>query len=165
MANTSPFMEKFKAQNAPLGGTAPAVVPVAPVATAPAPTAEPVAKPKILELAEKDLLSMIEKIQSNLDSLKTQKSESVDSLELLKLSCSKVLREATHKVLDLEKTVEDMRALAHELELSQKGMETAKKTIEERSAAFRRERDAFLKMRSMTEKEFYELVNAVNDQK
>lgn len=166
MAAQNPFLTQDKKPAAPTAfagtsqvqATQPANKPAVPIVEKEKTVVE---KPKILELAEKDLLAMIEKIQSNLDSLKTQKSESVDTLELLKLSCAKVLREATHKVIDLESTVSKMETLSHELEMTQKGMSTARETIEQRSSAFRRERDAFLKMRSMTEKEFYALVAEV----
>jgi hypothetical protein len=116
-------------------------------------------QPRIIELAEKDLNEIIEKLQSNLDSLKEQKSETPDHLSLMKLSCAKVLREAAHKVTELQETVAKMRSLSDEVRTRQMGLDEAIEKNGKRSAAFRTERAAFIKLKAMSEKEYYALVN------
>lgn len=126
---------------------------------------EPAAKPSILVMAEKELSEMIGKLQSNLDSLKAQKAETPDQMELIKLSCAKVLREATYKLGELEETVAEMRTMSRDVEQKHKGLEQAKQVLNERSSTFRNERDAFIKMRGMSEKEFYELAAKIQEEK
>lgn len=119
------------------------------------------AQPKFLAMAKADLDSMIEKLHANLDSLKAQKQETPDQMELLKLSCAKVLREATFKVGEMLDTVDKMKVMSDEMQRRQQGLDKAVNNINEKSAAYRNERDAFMKIKSLTEKEYYELVNHV----
>lgn len=120
-------------------------------------------KPRILVLAEKELSAMIEKLQSNLDSLKAQKEENPDHLSLIKLSCAKVLREATHKVAEMEETVQKMRTVSEEARTRQMNLDTAIENNRKRSISFRTERAAFIKLKGMSEKEYYALVNELMD--
>lgn len=116
-------------------------------------------EPRILTIVEKELEEMISRLQSNLDSLKEQKAETPDHMSLMKLSCAKVLREATHKVLEMQGTVTKMRTLHDEIRTKQKNFDDAIAKNRHRSEAFRTERAAFIKLRSMSEKEYYVLVN------
>lgn len=126
-------------------------------ATAPAEKEEP----KIIAIVARELSVMIEKLQGNLDSLKEQKAETPDHLSLMKLSCAKVLREAVQKVAEMEETVAKMRQLHDATRTQQKNFDEAIANNRRRSEAFRTERAAFIKLRSLSEKEYYALVNEV----
>lgn len=125
---------------------------------APAPVKE---EPKFLEMAKADLDSIVEKLQLSLDSLKAQKQETTDQMDLIKLSAAKVLREATYKVVEMKETVGKMDTLHSEIVRKQQTLDAGMKTLQEKAGAYRTERDAFMKLKALSEKEFYEFVNAM----
>lgn len=123
------------------------------------PMDEPKKEPRIVDLMRSDLDAIIEKAQSSMDSLKTQKAETPDQMELIKLSAAKVLREAVAKLSEMEGVVQKMSTLSREIETQQQGLNQAKEVQNARAESFRTERAAFIKLRAMDEKEYYALVN------
>ena len=117
--------------------------------------------PTIVGNAQAELDTLIAKMEALVNSLKGQKTMTAESGDLFKLSCAKLLREVTYKLTEVGETVDKMKTLTESLKAQQKSLETARDYLNEKSATFRTERDAFVKLRSLSEKEFYASLNSM----
>lgn len=115
-------------------------------------------RPDIVGAARGELDQLIENLEAHVNSVKGQRDIGVESVELVKLSAMKMLREVTEKLRIMQDTLGEMSEIEGRLSVEQKGLERAKEYVDERSASHRIERDAFIKLRGLSEKEYYTLI-------
>lgn len=171
-AATIGMVDPFKAAATPkpvapdLAKTAVGTVPTAPIEVTK--KSEVIVKPEIDEPeivleAQVVLSDLISRLTSSVDSVKAQKQTSPEYGDLLKLSAAKLLRECTYKLTDLGVTLEKVKDTVNVARNEQLKLKSAKDHLAEKGAQYRIERDAFMKLRSIPEKEFYDLMKLIAD--
>lgn len=120
-------------------------------------------EPPLVAEMETQLNELIAKLQTGLDSLRGQKDVTPDSCNLIKLSAAKVLREGTAVLKEVRIGVDKMRGFAREIEQRQKGLDEAIEKNRFRSTAFRTERAAFQKLKSLPDGLYYALVKEIEE--
>lgn len=120
---------------------------------------------KVLSIFKSDLDALVSEIGSHVNSVKSQKTMSSDNAELIKLSALKLLQEAVAKLSEVDEALDEMRDLSNEMNTQRVGLDKAAKYIDERSKSYRIERDGFMKLKSMDEKEYYRIISYLREQR
>ena len=150
---------------APVPEEAPADVPVAdpaPSEDVPVDVAGPNAeacKPSFLEVAEGELTTLVTTLEILVNKAKGESQG--ETAEVIRLGAAQLLKEAKKVISTYLPMLEEMRALEAKLSAEHQNLEVAKDYINRKSDDYRTERDAFVKLRALSDKEFFGLLEAV----
>jgi hypothetical protein len=143
----------------PAPESAPEEAPASADLPAPEPVAEKPAAPTVFELAERDLVALEAQLVELLGKVKEESK--METVEQVRLGAVHFLREAKSVLEQNAKLVAEMSGVLDKVNKEARGLQDARDYINAKSNAFRTERDAFVVLKGISEKEYFLLLESV----